>query len=763
MLTETGSLLTSLESGTPLNHADIVGFTLQYELSYTNILNMLKQGGIPLLATERSTEHPLILGGGPCAYNPEPLADFFDAFLLGDGEEAAVAICETVKTWKSTQGSRRELLEQLSRIEGVYIPSLLTVDYKADDSIAALSPLLPGHKRIRRTFVTDLESAICPTAPIVPFLKTVHDRISLEIARGCTRGCRFCQAGYIYRPVRERSPAKIFELAEKSLKSTGYDEISLLSLSTGDYSCIAPLISALMARYADSRIAVSFPSLRVGTLTGELVEEIKKVRKTGFTLAPEAGSERLRRAINKGITEEDLLANAYDAYRNGWRLIKLYFMIGLPGETDEDVIAIADLAARVKAEGRRAGTGGEVNVSVSTFVPKPHTPFQWEPQISLEEIRAKHSMLHRELKKRKLNFKWHDPGLSFMEGVFARGDRRLGKVLFHAHEQGCAFDGWGEHFHMDRWLTAFNKAGIDPMFYHRQRHTDEILPWNHLDCGVTRGFLLQERERSTTGCYTPDCRNGVCSGCGICDFKELRMRVDPPREIPPKPVTPGHCEGIRRIRLRYAKTGTMRFLSHLEAMSVFSRAVSRAGIPIRFSQGFHPHPKFSFATALSVGVDSYAEYMDMEIEPSMEAPEVCRRLNQSLPEGIRIMKAWEIAAKAISLSVIMERTHYRVTLPHVDPTDLAERTATFLSLASFPWSRERKQGTLKLDLRHELAELTADGNSLLMLIGRGKPLEFAAAVLGVSPAELKDVRIEKLEVTFRDDMPSLLPAQDAVS
>lgn len=763
MLEETGACLASLESNTPLQDADIVGFTLQYELSYTNILHMMKRSNIPLLATERTAESPLILGGGPCAYNPEPLADFFDAFLLGDGEEAVASICETVRKWKLAHGTRQELLRQLSRIEGIYIPSLFAVEHGPDGSIAAISPQQAGYEKVRRAFLVDLENASCPTAPIVPFLKTVHDRVSLEIARGCSRGCRFCQAGYIYRPVRERSPAKILELADKSLKATGYDEISLLSLSTGDYSCIAPLLSALMARYADSRIAVSFPSLRVGTLTGELIEEIKKVRKTGFTLAPEAGSERLRRAINKGITEEDLLANAYEAYRNGWRLIKLYFMIGLPGETEEDIIAIADLAARVKAEGRRAGSGGEVNVSVSTFVPKPNTPFQWEPQISLEEIHAKHTLLHRELKKRKLNFKWHDPGLSFMEGVFARGDRRLGKVLLHAHLQGCAFDGWGEHFRMDRWLTAFETAGIDPEFYHRRRRINEILPWDHLDCGVNHNFLLQEHERSATGIYTPDCRNGICSGCGICDFQELRMRVTPSRDIPAKAMTQAHVDGVRRIRLRYSKTGSMRFLSHLEVISVVSRAVSRAGIPIRFSQGFHPHPKFSFATALSVGVESYAEYMDMEIEPSMGAKEVCDRLNSSLPTGMYVMESWEIHPKATSLSVIMEQTRYRVILPDSGPADLAERATRFLSLDSFPWSREKKRGAIDLDLRKELTELTVENNSFLMLVKRGKPLEFAAAVLGVLPADLKEACIEKLEVTFMDDESSLLPTQDAVS
>ena len=414
--------LVTLETATPLAACDIIGFTLQYELSYTNILNMLRLAGIPLLSKERTTPFPLILAGGPCAYNPEPLAPFLDAVLLGDGEEAIVEIATAAAASRCAGETKRELLERLSSIPGIYIPALFEPEYRPDGTLSGISPLKPGYESVRRRFLSDLDSAPYPDSPVVPFMKTVHDRVAVEIARGCTRGCRFCQAGYVYRPLRERSPETILDLVDKSLRATGYDEVSLLSLSTGDYSCIAPLVSELMNRYAEERVAVSLPSLRVGTLSDNVIEEIRKVRKTGFTLAPEAGSDRLRRVINKGIAEEDLVEAAAVIYNAGWRLIKLYFMIGLPGETVDDVSQISALARRVKDQSRGSSVGGDVTVAVSTFVPKAHTPFQWEPQISLQETLDRQYQLHGELKKRKLKFKWQDAPLSFMEGVFARGD-----------------------------------------------------------------------------------------------------------------------------------------------------------------------------------------------------------------------------------------------------------------------------------------------------------------------------------------------------
>ena len=517
--------LFSLESRTPLNQFEVVGFTLQYEMSYSNILAMLKLSRIPLLGSERTEKDPIVVAGGPCAFNPEPLADFIDAFMIGDGEEVMLDLNRTILRRKTEGLSREVCLRELSHIPGVYVPSLYDVTYHEDGTVASFTPKFEDvPATVTKCIVTDMNTAYYPEEIPVPYTELVFDRIMLEIMRGCSRGCRFCQAGMLYRPVRERSMERLLELAEKLEKSTGYEEISLSSLSSGDYSCLPELIRELMKRMKDQRVSISLPSLRLDSVLKESLEETQQVKKTSLTFAPEAGTQRLRDAINKGVTEEDLLEKVRDAFSGGWSSVKLYFMDGLPTETEADLDGIGDLARKVVGEYFRVpkdvrAPGLRVTVSAATFVPKPFTPFQWAAQDTMERVIEKQNYLKGVLKIKGVNFNWHAPDLSMLEACFARGDRRMGKVLLKAFEKGCILDGWSDQFKFDAWLEAFEECGLDYHFYaNRERRKDEILPWDFIDCGVTRDFLWREKEKSERAETTRDCRLG-CNGCGLQRFK----------------------------------------------------------------------------------------------------------------------------------------------------------------------------------------------------------------------------------------------------
>lgn len=517
--------LFSLESRTPLHQFDVVGFTLQYEMSYSNILAMLKLGRIPLLSAERGEEHPIVVAGGPCAFNPEPLADFIDAFMIGDGEEVMLELNEVILQRKTEGISREECLRRLSHLRGVYVPALYDVTYNEDGTLKSFTPKYEDvPATVTRCIVKDMNTAYYPEEMPVPYTEVVFDRIMLEVMRGCTRGCRFCQAGMLYRPVRERSMERLVELAEKLEKSTGYEEISLSSLSTGDYSCLPDLIRELMRRMKEKRVSISLPSLRLDSVLKESLEETQQVKKTSLTFAPEAGTQRLRDAINKGVTEEDLLEKVRDAFEGGWSSIKLYFMDGLPTETYEDLDGIADLARKVvgeyfKVPKDQRAKGLRVTVSASTFVPKPFTPFQWAPQDTVEQIMDKQRHLQKVLNIKGVNFNWHAPDLSLLEACFARGDRRMGQVLLRAFERGCILDGWSEVFKYDQWLEAFKDCGLTTEFYaNRTRGKEELLPWDFIDSGITKSFLWREKEKSEKAEVTKDCRKG-CNGCGIQRFK----------------------------------------------------------------------------------------------------------------------------------------------------------------------------------------------------------------------------------------------------
>ena len=511
----------ALETKEPIKNFDIIGFTLQYELSYTNVLNILDLAQIPLTWQERSNDHPLIIAGGPCAYNVEPMADFFDLVVMGEGEEVTHELLDLYLDCKKQGLDRLEFLYRAVNIDGVYVPRFYTVEYKEDSTISKIEPVNGSvPKTIRKRIIKDLDKAYYPETMVVPYMDIVHDRVMLEVFRGCTRGCRYCQAGMIYRPVRERTPEKLLELAEKLIKNTGYEEISLSSLSTGDYSQLEKLVRGLMARFKDKKVGLSLPSLRLDSFEKELADEVQKVRKTGLTFAPEAGSQRLRDIINKGIIEDDLMNSVEDAFKSGWTTVKLYFMIGLPEETEEDLKGIGELARKikdcyfdtVKEKGKKAL---RINISTSSFVPKAFTPFQWVAQNSMEELERKQKLLQKELRIKNVQYSWNDPEASFLEAVFARGDRRLGKVIKRAWEKGCTFDGWAELFKFETWMEAFEEEGIDPHFYaNRQREADEVFPWDHIDVGVTKKYLWREYQKALKMELTEDCRLN-CTGCGV--------------------------------------------------------------------------------------------------------------------------------------------------------------------------------------------------------------------------------------------------------
>ena len=513
--------LFGLESRESIRHFDIVAFTLQYELCYTNILNMLDLAGIPLLKEDRKEGDPFVLVGGSCAYNSEPITDFIDAALLGEGEEMNIEVINEYKAWKKSGEPREKFLERIAKIEGVYVPSFYDVEYNEDQTVKSVTPNREcANPHPRKRIIRDMNKVEYPERFIVPYIDTVHDRIVLEIFRGCTRGCRFCQAGMIYRPIREKNFARLKEILEKLIKTTGYDEISLVSLSTSDYSQLAELTDYLVEEYASKNVGISLPSLRLDNFSMEIANKIQKVRKSGLTFAPEAGSQRLRDVINKGITEEDLTRASRQAFEMGWNNIKLYFMIGLPTENYDDLDGISDLAYEVVDIYKDVHNGkfkGKFNVTVSTstFVPKPFTPFQWNPQDMKSSVIEKQRHLVRKLKNRNITYNYHDSDTSLMEAVFARGDRRLGKVLLRAHELGAKFDGWDEHFDLEIWKQAMEECGLDISFYaHRTRELDEVFPWDHIDVGVSKKFLIREAEKALKGEITPDCRKG-CNGCGI--------------------------------------------------------------------------------------------------------------------------------------------------------------------------------------------------------------------------------------------------------
>lgn len=700
--------LTSLESQYPLHQFDIIGFSLLYELNYTNILTILDLAGVPFYASQRTDSDPLIIAGGPCVSNPEPVADFFDAIVIGDGENVILEMADIRIQMESDGGlDKRALLKKWSQLEGVYVPSAFQVTYNEMGHQIARPLKETGQGTVKRAIVSDLNQALFPDRPVVPYGKPVHDRLRLEISRGCTRGCRFCQAGMIYRPVRERSMDSVMDLTDRCLQNTGYEDLSLLSLSTGDFTGISPLINTLMHEFSSRHISVSLPSFRAGTLEPALMQTIKKVRKTGFTIAPEAGSQRLRDVINKNITTDEIIATVQDAFSAGWRVIKLYFMIGLPTETQADIQGIVDLVKILRKIKGSNGRYGKLNVSVATFIPKPHTPFQWATQLPLEESRSRIEWLRAKLRLPGVTFKWQNPEVSFLEGLWARGDRRLSRLLVNAYENGCRFDGWSDRFKFDVWQECIAESQVDVDFFTRRpKDLEEPLPWDHIDIRVEKAFLIEEWQGAQKGAKTEDCRWHSCQQCGVCDFETIAPHLfEAATEKEPlgigKPDT-AEQTAFKKLKVFYSKRGDARFFGHLELVNIINRAFRRAGVELAYSKGFHPKPKISFDDPLPMGMEGAHEFFFISVNIDMVCDELVRKTNLELPEGL-VINGCETAGpgKATQGDRV---DHYTVTLK--EGVFDRHQLAWFVESNSIEYTFTNKKGTSgTIDLKESILNI----------------------------------------------------------
>ena len=706
-----GIPLASLENGLPLREFDIVGVSLLYELNYSNVLTILDLGGIPLASAERGEDDPLVIAGGPAAFNPEPVADIFDLVFLGDGEEGFPEIVRAVADMRRRGLPRRERLRELARIEGVYVPSLYRAVAAEGSPLVVPRPEEGVPAVVRKRQVKDFSRSAFPEKIVVPGLRVVFDRVAIEAARGCPQSCRFCQASTLYFPHRPKDPGVICRTALRSLRQTGYEDLSLSALSIGDHPQLEAMVGALMADLAREKISLSLSSLRPGRLSRDLVKNILKVRKTGFTLVPEAGTERLRAVINKNLDGDEIRDALTFAFEGGWTLVKLYFMAGLPTETDEDLAGIVALVRDTLDLGRSIlGSTPRVHVSLSSFIPKPHTPFQWLGMDDEAALAAKQAYVRSELRRfRTVEVKTHPIATSVLEAVFSRGDRRLGPVLIDAWRRGARFDGWDDKLDAGAWSDAFAAAGIDRRDYLRPLSRDAVLPWDHIDTRVRKSRLAQELDAALRSERTPDCLERSCGECRGCEERAWKKPARPAK-IKPLPAAAGpageEAGTVLRYRAVYSKRGKARYLSHIDLIHIIQRSFRRAGIDVRKTQGFHPKMDFAYGPALALGMEASKEVLEFRSDRRIEAREFLSRVNRSVPPGIRFSDLQAVEAGSASLHGATEGLVYSL-----------DRTSEALGR---PWSaREIRSALVRFKEAHPPAaglDFRFAGRRLVLLL-----------------------------------------------